>query len=237
MEKDKLLIIGGTGDIGSNIIKDLSKKYDIINIYRNEQKNELLKETLLDSFKLDLTNKEEIPKVIKKVFEKHPKISKVIFANGEMINNMFITTSNEEIEQSIFINLESLLLVSREIYKQLLKNKKVTKNVVYISSVAGEMGNNGQVLYSTVKGSVFPLVKSLSREYAKKGIIVNSLSLGLVENTKMEKELIESKKVLIKEHIPLKRFCNFDDINLSLYFLLETNYYTGQILSLNGGLF
>lgn len=237
MEKDKLLIIGGTGDIGSNIIKDLSSNYDIINIYRNEEKNNSLEDLLYDSFKLDLFDKKEIPIVIKKIFLKHPTIKKVIFANGDMTNNMFITTSNEEIERSLFLNIESVLLMSREIYKYLLKNKNVIKNIVYISSVAGEMGNNSQVLYSTVKGSIFPLVKSLSREYSKKGIAVNSLSLGLVENTKMEKELIDSKKELIKEHIPLKRFCNFKDINFSLEFLLNTEYYTGQILSLNGGLF
>lgn len=236
--KDKLLIIGGTGDIAQGIIPKLSNQYDIVVTYRSKDKLEKIKDNVVDSFNMDLSENqylEQIDYVISSVFAKHD-IKKVLFANGNMINNLLITTSEKEIESLIFNNVKVNIILVKEVIKKFVKKRKDIKNIVILTSLAGDVGNSGQSVYSLTKGSMVSFMKSIAREYASKKIICNTLSLGLVDETKMKETISIKVEKTMQENIPLKRFCNYNDIALALEFLLKTEYLTGQNIKLNGGL-
>lgn len=234
--KEKILIIGGTGDIAQGIIPQLSKTYDIIVTYRNENKLTNIKKYLHDQFLFNYNNDPEIiSDVIKNILNKH-SISKVILANGSMINNLLITTSNTEVDQLIQHNIQMNIFIIRDILKQFIKKKKDYKNIIILSSLAGDVGNKGQSIYSLVKGAMNPFVKSIAREYGNRKVIINTLSLGMVDQTEMQKTVSIKDLEELKKQIPLNKFCDFDEIKKAIDFLLETHYYTGQTLKLNGGL-
>lgn len=234
--KDKLLIIGGTGDIAKGIIEEYSSTHEILVTYRNSEKLKDISSEVLESFKLEFIKDKtsKIKEVIEEVFKKHD-VNKVVIANGLMKNNLLITSSEEEIEDLVFNNLEANIILIKEIVKKMIKKKKTLKNIVVLNSLAGDLGNSGQSVYSASKGAMTPFVKAVAREYAGKGILINSLSLGIVEGTKMKSSLPNEKLLEIVEHIPLKRFCKYKDINQTLNLLLNTEYLTGQNIKLNGG--
>lgn len=234
--KDKLLIIGGTGDISKEIVKKFYDNYDIIVTYRDEKKLLDIKKYLYKSYKLDI-NRENINNIgeeINKIY-KSDKIKNVIFANGLMSNNLLITSSDNEIDDLIFNNIEMNVKLMREVIKKSIKIKKELKNIIILTSLAGDVGNSGQSIYSLTKGAMIPFVKSLVREYSSKGVIINTLSLGVVGETKMSMTITKNIEEKLLNNIPLKRFCSFDDINDTIEFLLKTKYLTGQNIKLNGG--
>jgi short-subunit dehydrogenase len=234
--KDKLLIIGGTGDISKEIVKKFYKKYDIIITYRDKDKISEIKNYLYKSYKVNIT-KENISTLgmeIEKIY-KSDKITKVIFTNGLMYNNLLITSSDQEIDNLVFQNIEVNIKLMREIIKQSIKIKKELKNFILLTSLAGDVGNSGQSVYSLTKGAMIPFIKSLVREYSSKGLIINTLSLGVVGETRMSKTITQKIEEKLLQTIPLKRYCSFEDINDTIDFLLKTKYLTGQNIKLNGG--
>lgn len=230
--KDMLLIIGGSGEIGESIVDSFYDQYDLIVTYnKNPPKNN----KIFKSYQLDLSVNDSIDGTIKKIFLEN-KIKKVVVAAGVMTNNLLISTTNKELNNMVDIDVKGQFILLRELVKSLITNRKDYKNLVVISSLAGEFGNEGQSLYSMTKGCVIPLIKSISREYGSRKLIANVLSLSVVSDTDMEQTIPKNKIDLIKNNIPLKRFCNKKDINLAIDFLLKTEYYNGQVMSLNGGI-
>lgn len=109
--------------------------------------------------------------------------------------------------------------------------------IVNISSVVAESGNIGQANYVSSKAGVIGLTRAMAVEFAKYGILVNAVSPGFT-GTKMVLDLPDKVKEKILAKIPLKRFGEPREIAYAALFLAsdESNYMTGHILSVNGGL-
>jgi 3-oxoacyl-[acyl-carrier protein] reductase len=106
--------------------------------------------------------------------------------------------------------------------------------VVTISSVAGLVGNRGQVNYSAAKAGLIGATRSLAQELAKRRITVNSVAPGFIE-TEMIAHL--PREELVKR-IPMRRLGTPDEVAGTVGFLLSeaAGYITGQVISVNGGL-
>lgn len=110
--------------------------------------------------------------------------------------------------------------------------------VVNITSVVGLSGNAGQANYSASKAGLIGLTKSLAQEMAGRNITVNAVAPGFVE-TDMTAVLPAELKEKILQSIPLKRLGTPNDIAAAVRFLCsdEAGYITGQVLSVNGGMY
>jgi 3-oxoacyl-[acyl-carrier protein] reductase len=110
--------------------------------------------------------------------------------------------------------------------------------VVNISSVVGEMGNPGQANYCASKAGLFGLTKSAARELAKRNITVNAVAPGFIE-TDMTAGLPEKGREALLQNIPMERLGSVDDVAHAVSFLVspEAGYITGQVLSVNGGMY
>jgi 3-oxoacyl-[acyl-carrier protein] reductase len=109
--------------------------------------------------------------------------------------------------------------------------------IINMSSVAGVIGNAGQVNYSASKAGLIGMTKSLAREVGSRNITVNAIAPGFIE-TDMTKELNQDYVGTMINQIPLKRLGNVEDVANVAVFLGSSNsdYITGQVISVDGGM-
>ena len=115
--------------------------------------------------------------------------------------------------------------------------KERSGSIINISSVAGLMGNAGQVNYSASKAGLGGFTRALAKEVAARNITVNCIAPGLIE-TDMTSHLSETVKKGYLDRIPLKRLGKPKDIGQMILFLCsdEASYITGQTFYIDGGM-
>lgn len=124
---------------------------------------------------------------------------------GTRRDKLLMQMSLEEWQSVIDTNLTSAFLVSREVVKNMFRNK--TKgSIISISSLVATLGNKGQVNYGASKAGLIGLTYSAAQEYESRGIRFNALALGLV-NTELTGDLNEKQRGEIAQKsniIPVK---------------------------------
>jgi NAD(P)-dependent dehydrogenase (short-subunit alcohol dehydrogenase family) len=137
--------------------------------------------------------------------------------------------------QMISVNLDGAFYCCREAVRWMKPHK--TGRIILFSSVASLTPTPGAAHYSAAKGGINMLGKSLAKEVAKYNIRVNIIAPGYV-NTPMLNDLPEGFSETILKRTPLKRFGEVEEIAALVSFLAspEADFFTGQILSPNGGL-
>jgi 3-oxoacyl-[acyl-carrier protein] reductase len=133
-------------------------------------------------------------------------------------------------------NLAGAFHVSRSVSKTMIRRRK--GRIINIASTAGEAGNAGQVNYSAAKAGLIGFTKALARELAPRNILVNGVSPGLITGG-LSDQLTEDQVGAILTHVPLRRTGHVDDVAAAVLFLCSSmsNYVTGQVLRVNGGLY
>ncbi len=108
--------------------------------------------------------------------------------------------------------------------------------VINISSVAALAGNRGQVNYAAAKGALNSATKALSLEVASRGITVNAIAPGIIESPMAEGAF---DKDTIQRIVPAKRAGTPDEVAALVGFIAgpDAGYITGQVISINGGLY
>ena len=109
--------------------------------------------------------------------------------------------------------------------------------IVNMSSVAAGMSNPGQANYAASKGGVEGFTRCLATEIAKRKITVNAVAPGFIE-TDMTSAVVNAAGDTIKKQIPVKRLGRPEDIARAVLFLADeqSDYITGQVLTVDGGL-
>lgn len=107
--------------------------------------------------------------------------------------------------------------------------------IINVSSVAGVMGNRGQVNYAAAKAGLHGATKSLSLELASRGITVNAIAPGIIA-TPMTARVFP--KETIDAMVPMKRAGTPEEVAALVAFLAsdEAGYISGQVISINGGM-
>jgi len=106
--------------------------------------------------------------------------------------------------------------------------------IINISSVWGIVGASCESIYSISKAGIDALTKSLAKELGPCNIRVNSIAPGII-NTDMNNNLTKEEIDALKEEIPLGKIGNVTDVSKCVKWLIEDEYTTGQIISINGG--
>ena len=135
-------------------------------------------------------------------------------------------------EQIMNINLKSNFIVTQEVVENMIANKNGL--IINISSIWGVTGAAMEVAYSTSKAGIIGLTKSLAKELGPSNIRVNSIAPGIID-TDMCKDFSEEEIKQIKEEIPLEKIGKVEDISKCVNWLINEEYTTGQVISINGG--
>lgn len=160
-----------------------------------------------------------------------------------LINNAGITKdglmlrmTEEDFDSVIDVNLKGCFNTIKCATPVMLKKK--AGRIVNMTSVVALMGNAGQANYCASKAGMIGLTKAMARELGSRGITVNAVAPGFI-NTQMTDVLPEAVKKNYMTQIPLGRFGEVSDIAKCVGFLVSdaANYITGQVISVNGGLY
>lgn len=231
-----VVVTGSSRGIGANIVKTLAKKgYRVIlNYNKSENYAQNVQKELInvDIFKADVSKKAEAVSLINFAIEKYGKIDVLINNVGISQSKLFTDLTDEDWNNIINSNLNSAFFCSREAAKNMIHNKSGL--IINISSIWGITGASCEVAYSTSKAALNGFTKALAKELGPSNIRVNAIAPGII-NTDMNNYLSNEELESIKEEIPLERIGETIDISKCVEWLIEDNYTTGQIISINGG--
>lgn len=237
------LITGATRGIGKQIALTLAQNgYDIAINYRTE--NEALKETKKEieqkgvkclTVQGDVSNFEDCERFVKEIIEEYGKIDVLVNNAGITKDTLLMRMKKEDFEDVIDTNLVGTFNVTKNVITHMLKAR--SGRIINISSVVGVAGNAGQTNYSASKAGIIGFTKSLAKEVASRGILVNAVAPGFIE-TDMTDVLKEDIKEEIAKSIPLKRIGTTQDVANLVKFLAgeDSAYITGQVINVDGGM-
>ena len=233
-----VLVTGASRGIGLEAAKHFSKGgYKVIGTSRGDfNLGELIGDDSAISAQLDLTSKESIKNLFADLKSKDLLPSVLVNNAGITKDQLFLRMKDEDWDDVIETNLNGLFRVTKAFIKPMVRNK--FGRVINISSVAGLMGNSGQVNYSSSKSAMVGFSRSLAKELGSRNITSNVIAPGFIE-TDMTTFLNDDEKVEVSKNIPMKRFGTVEDVAKCIVFLAsdEANYITGQTISVDGGLF
>ena len=235
-----IIVTGASKGIGREIAKELATKGNtIIANYNksekeiNELKQELEKSNIkLDVFKADVSKREEAANLVNYTTKKYGKIDVLINNAGISQIKEFTQITDEDWNNMLNVNLNSAFYMSQEVCKNMIHNKNGC--IINISSIWGLTGASCEVHYSVSKAGVDALTKSLAKELGPSNIRVNSIAPGIID-TEMNKHLNKEEIEYIKEEIPLEKIGRTIDIERCIEWLINDEYTTGQVISINGG--
>lgn len=156
---------------------------------------------------------------------------------GVAIDQLTLRYKMEDWDQVFDTNLKGSFQLAKLALRPLMKNREGA-SIVNMSSVVGLSGNAGQAPYSASKAGLIGLTKSLALEFASRKIRVNAVAPGFIE-TEMTAALTQDQQTKITEQIPMQQMGSVEDIAAATAYLLSplSQYVTGQVLSVNGGLY
>lgn len=245
MLKGKIaLVTGGSRGIGSAICVELAKAgAKVIINYSNskESANNVLEEIVKNKGEgevvgFDVSNFSLVDEKIKDLIERHGKIDILVNNAGITRDSLFMRMKESQWDEVFETNTKGVFNCTKSVVRMMLKNQY--GKIINITSVVGEMGNPGQVNYSSSKSALIGFTKSLAKELGSKNINVNAISPGFIE-TEITDVLSDTIKEKYKEIIPLSRFGSPEDVAKAVLFLAsdDSSYITGEVLKINGGLY
>lgn len=235
-----VVVTGGSRGIGAQIVKTLANEnYKVILNYNNskEQAEKIQQELLeqgkeIEIKKADVSKREETEKLIQFAINKFNKIDVLINNAGISQEGLFTDVTEEEWQKIINTNLNSVFYCNQQALKYMIQEQQGC--IINISSIWGETGASCEVAYSTTKAAINGMTKALAKEVGPSNIRVNAIAPGIID-TDMNRNLTNEELEQIKEQIPLNKIGKALDIAKCVKWLIEDEYTTGQIISINGG--
>lgn len=235
-----ILVTGGSHGIGADIVKTLAKDgYQVILNYNKSEKEayaiqeELQNNNILiDIFKADVSNHIEVTKMINFCINKYHKIDVLINNAGITETKVFTDITDNDWNTMLQTNLTSAFYSIKDVLPSMIHNKNGL--IINISSIWGQIGASCETHYAVSKAGLDAMTKSLAKELGPSNIRVNSIAPGIID-TKMNSHLSEEELKSLTEDIPLGKIGTPSTISKCVEWLINDDYTTGQIISINGG--
>lgn len=235
-----VLITGGSRGIGKSIAENLAKDgYNVVlNYNKSEKQAKEIKKKLeeqgikIEIYKADVSKREEVKKLVKFTLNKFENIDILINNAGIAKIQMFNDITDEDWNEMINTNLNSVFYCIQESLPNMIHNKSGC--IINISSIWGLVGASCEVAYSVSKAGIDGMTKSLAKELGLSNIRVNSVAPGVID-TEMNSNLDNAIKEEIKNETPLNKIGKPVDIYRCVKWLIEDEFTTGQVISPNGG--
>jgi acetoacetyl-CoA reductase len=235
------LVTGGTGGIGTAIVKRLAKLgHKVATNYRDESKAKAwaanMKAHGVDVAIVpgDVGDVGAAEAIVKGVEQQLGPIDILVNNAGITRDTTFHKMSAMQWQEVINTNLNSCFNMTRPVIDGMRTRK--WGRILQISSINGQKGQYGQANYAASKAGMHGFTISLAQENAKFGITVNTVSPGYVA-TEMVMAVPEEVRNKIAAQIPVGRLGEPDEIAYAVAFFVdeEARWITGANLAINGG--
>lgn len=235
-----VIVTGGSRGIGKCLVENLAREgYNILLNYNKSEKqakkiqSDLKEEGIsIEIFKADVSIKADVKKLIDYAVKKWGTIDVLINNAGIARLQMFQDVTENDWDEMINTNLKSAFYACQEVLPNMIHKKSGC--IINISSIWGLVGASCETVYSISKAGMDALTKSLAKELGPSNIRVNSIAPGVI-NTEMNSKLDEHIINEIKNETPLQKIGNPVDIYRCVKWLIEDEFTTGQVISVNGG--
>lgn len=184
---------------------------------------------------LDVTNVESIARFASEVLIRAGHVDVLVNAAGWGKNQPFIENTPEFWQQVMDINLMGPIRLTHALLPSMFEAR--SGRIINVSSDAGRVGSLGETVYAAAKGGLIAFTKSLAREGARFGVTVNCVCPGPTDTPLWNAVPDKYKEAFVKA-IPLRRVGQPQEIADAIFFFASkrSDYVTGQVLSVSGGL-
>lgn len=185
--------------------------------------------------RFDVTDAQVTAEAFTSILDEFGRIDILINNAGIARDALMLRMKEEDWEQVLQTNLTGMFHCSKAAIRPMVRQR--SGRIVNMTSIAGIIGNPGQVNYAAAKAGAIGLTKALAREVASRGITVNAVAPGFIE-TEMTQGLPGEMKADLLRQIPLARWGTPQDVADCVGFLVSkrASYITGQVIQVNGGL-
>ncbi|ACM22541.1 SDR family NAD(P)-dependent oxidoreductase [Thermotoga neapolitana] len=246
--KNKVAIVtGGGAGIGEATCKLLAEEGAIVIVTDMDEVNGKRVTSEIsrmggkaEFFKMDVSNVDEIEKVVKTVEKEYGTIDVLVNNAGIYAKGNVLEITEQDFEKLVAVNVKGVLFCTKYVAEVMKRNGRGT--IVNVASEAGLVGIKGQVIYNLTKAAVISITKSCAVDLAPYGIRVNAVCPGTTMTPLVEKALkMEKSPEMVKKQLessrPLNRLGDPSEIAAAIVFLASDvpGYATGAIFPIDGG--
>jgi 3-oxoacyl-[acyl-carrier protein] reductase len=232
------LVTGGSRGIGKAIASALAREGVAVAITgRDEGRlSRTAEELKVQPIVMDVADREAVESAVKAFVQEKGRIDILVNNAGITRDNLLMRMKPEEWDSVIATNLNGLYYCSQAVLRPMIRRRG--GRIINMSSVVGLSGNPGQANYAASKAGIVGFTKALAREVASRQITVNAIAPGYIE-TDMTSGISDDSRKALFEAIPMQRIGKPEDVAAAALYLASegAGYVTGQVLSVNGGLF
>jgi len=243
LENKVAVVTGGSRGIGAAVAVELASRGAAVVVNYNsspDAANDVVKKIeeaggKAAAFQADVSDLKQADGLIKFAVETFGDLSILVNNAGITRDTLIMMMSEADWDSVIATNLKSTFNCSKAAVKHMMRKR--TGRVINMASVAGQMGNPGQVNYSASKGGQIAFTKSLAREVAARNITVNAIAPGFVDTEILDAMPPETLEAALKL-VPLGRKAKPEEIGYAVAFLAsdQAAFITGQVLAVDGGM-
>lgn len=238
------VVTGGSRGIGRAISETLARSgaHVVVNYAGNEAAAVACVDAIIaaggkaEAKRFDVSSAEAVDEALSDIHKRLGRIDILVNNAGIALDQLLLRVKPEEIEKTFATNVNGAIWCAKSAIRVMMRAR--TGRIINLSSVVGESGNPGQVVYSASKAALIGLTKTLAREYASRGITVNVVAPGFIE-TDMTSALSEDMRKVIVGQTPVGRIGRAEEVAAAVLYLAsdEASYVTGQVLRVNGGMY
>lgn len=238
------LVTGGSRGLGRAVCLRLAKMGIpvLINYQSNKTAAEEVRDEILASggeasiLGFNVADEKQVTAAIEAWEAEHPDdyIAYLVNNAGIRRDNVMFMMPDEDWHSVIDVTLNGFFYVTRRLLPKMMMRRH-SGRIVNMASLSGLKGMAGQTNYSAAKAALIGATKALAQEAAARNVTVNAVAPGFIE-TDMTKDLPQDE---LKNLVPMRRFGKPDEVAALVGFLCsdEASYITGEVISINGGLY
>ena len=238
------LVTGGSRGLGRAVCIKLAQMGIpvIINYQSNEKAAEEVRDLIIAQggqaslMKFNVADKDQVSEALEAWEKEHPDdyIAYLVNNAGIRRDNVMFMMPDEDWHSVIDVTLNGFFYVTRHLLPKMMMRRHGGR-IVNMASLSGLKGMAGQTNYSAAKAALIGATKALAQEAAARNVTVNAVAPGFIE-TDMTKDLPQDE---LKQLVPMRRFGKPEEVASLVGFLCsdEASYITGEVISINGGLY